>query len=122
MQVFIAAALAPPAIALLNTGGDVERVTATILIAGLVTLIVVGRRSGKEMRHLLEAQFRIQEILNTAMDAVIGMDVHGKITDWNFVQKLFLAAPKAKYWVCRFKTRFFLSEYRKKSGRSWPDF
>ncbi|MBK6510975.1 MAG: EAL domain-containing protein [Haliea sp.] len=107
MQVFIAAALAPPAIALLNTGGDVERVTATILIAGLVTLIVVGRRSGKEMRHLLEAQFRIQEILNTAMDAVIGMDVHGKITDWNFRAEAIFGRSKSEVLGLSFQDTIF---------------
>ncbi|MBK6740507.1 MAG: EAL domain-containing protein [Haliea sp.] len=107
MQVFIAAALAPPAIALLNTGGDVERVTATILIAGLVTLIVVGRRSGKEMRHLLEAQFRIQEILNTAMDAVIGMDVHGKITDWNFRAEAIFGRSKGEVLGSSFQDTIF---------------
>ena len=107
MQVFIAAALAPPAIALLNTGGDVERVTATILIAGLVTLIVVGRRSGKEMRHLLEAQFRIQEILNTAMDAVIGMDVHGKITDWNFRAEAIFGRSKGEVLGLSFQDTIF---------------
>jgi diguanylate cyclase (GGDEF)-like protein/PAS domain S-box-containing protein len=83
MQVFIVAALAPPAVAIWNTGGDVERVAGAILIAGLISLIIVGRRSSKAMRHLLETQFRIHEILNTAMDAVIGMDAHGQITDWN---------------------------------------
>ncbi len=83
MQAFIVTALAPPAVAIWNTGGDVERVAAAVLIAGLISLMIVGRRSSKAMRHLLETQFRIQEILNTAMDAVIGMDAHGKITDWN---------------------------------------
>ena len=83
MQAFIVTALAPPAVAIWNTDGDVERVAAAVLIAGLISLMIVGRRSSKAMRHLLETQFRIQEILNTAMDAVIGMDAHGKITDWN---------------------------------------
>jgi diguanylate cyclase (GGDEF)-like protein/PAS domain S-box-containing protein len=83
MQVFIIAALAPPAVAIWNTGGEVERVAAAVLVAGLVSLIIVGRRSNRAMRHLLETQFRIHEILNTAMDAVIGMDAHGAITDWN---------------------------------------
>ncbi len=83
MQVFIITALAPPAVAIWNTGGDVERVAAAVLMAGLISLMIVGRRSSKAMRHLLETQFRIQEILNTAMDAVIGIDAQGKITDWN---------------------------------------
>ena len=83
MQAFLVAALAPPAVALWRTSGDVERVAAAVLIAGLISLIVVGRRSNRATRHLLETQFRIQEILNTAMDAVIGMDEHGKVTDWN---------------------------------------
>jgi PAS domain S-box-containing protein len=83
MQVFVVAALAPSAVAIWNTDGDVERVSAAVLIAGLISLIIVGRRSSKAMRHLLETQFRIHEILNTAMDAVIGMDAHGQITDWN---------------------------------------
>jgi diguanylate cyclase (GGDEF)-like protein/PAS domain S-box-containing protein len=83
LQSFIAATLAPPAIALWITGGDVERVTAAVLIAGLLSLIIVGRRSNNALRNLLETQFEIREILNTATDAVIGMDAHGKITDWN---------------------------------------
>jgi len=83
MQVFIATALAPLAVTIWNTGGNVERVAAAVLLAGLVSLSVVGRRSNRTMRHLLETQFRIQEILNTAMDAVISMDAQGKITEWN---------------------------------------
>jgi diguanylate cyclase (GGDEF)-like protein/PAS domain S-box-containing protein len=83
MHAFLIGALAPPAVAIWSTGGNVERVAAAVLIAGLISLMIVGRRSNKAMRHLLETQFRIQEILNTAMDAVIGMDAQGKITDWN---------------------------------------
>lgn len=94
MQVFIVAALAPPAVALWNTDGDVERVAAAVLVAGLLSLIIVGRRSSRAMRHLLETQFRIQEILNTAMDAVIGMDAHGKITDWNLRAEAIFGWPK----------------------------
>lgn len=94
MHVFIVAALAPPAIAIWNTGGDVERVAAAVLIAGLISLSIVGRRSSNAMRHLLETQFRIQEILNTAMDAVIRMDVQGKITDWNLRAETIFGRPK----------------------------
>jgi diguanylate cyclase (GGDEF)-like protein/PAS domain S-box-containing protein len=117
MQVFIAATLAPPAVALLNTGGDVERVTATILISGLVTLIIVGRRSGKEMRRLLETQFRIQEILNTAMDAVIGMDSHGKITDWNIRAEAIFGRSKEEVLGLAFHDTIFperIQEERRK--------
>lgn len=94
MQVFLAAALTPPAFALWKTGGDVEQVAGAILIAGLVSLIIVGRRSGKAMRSLLETQFRIQEILNTAMDAVIGIDTQGKIIDWNLRAEAIFGSPK----------------------------
>jgi diguanylate cyclase (GGDEF)-like protein/PAS domain S-box-containing protein len=94
MQVFIVAALTPPAFALWNTGGDVERVAGAVLIAGLVSLIIVGRRSGKAMRSLLETQLRIQEILNTAMDAVIGIDAHGKVIDWNLRAETIFGWPK----------------------------
>jgi diguanylate cyclase (GGDEF)-like protein/PAS domain S-box-containing protein len=94
MQVFIFAALAPPAVAIWNTGGHVERVAAAILVAGLITLIIVGRRSSRAMRDLLETQFRIQEILNTAMDAVIGMDSYGRITDWNLRAEIIFGRPK----------------------------
>ena len=83
MQVFIVAALAPPAVAIWQTGGDVERVAAAVLLAGLISLTIVGRRSSQAMRYLLETQFRISAILDTAMDAVIGMDAGGQITDWN---------------------------------------
>ncbi|MEI6704046.1 MAG: PAS domain S-box protein, partial [Deltaproteobacteria bacterium] len=83
MLAFVITALVPSAIAIWGTGGDVERVTAVVLMAGLVSLIVVGRRSSKAMREVLETQFRIRAILNTAMDAVIGMDAQGQITDWN---------------------------------------
>ncbi len=58
MQVFIVAALAPPAVAIWNTDGDVERVAAGVLMAGLISLLIVGSRSSKAMRHLLETQFK----------------------------------------------------------------
>jgi len=94
MQVFLVVALVPPAAALFATGGNVERVAAAILIAGLVSLIIVGRRSSRALRHLLETQFRMHEVLNTAMDAVIGMDANGAITDWNLRAEAIFGWPR----------------------------
>jgi len=83
MQGFILATLVPPAVAALRAGGRLETLVAMVLLAGMVTLIVVGRNSHQTLRSLIETQSRVRAILNNALDAVIGMDGKGRITDWN---------------------------------------
>ncbi len=83
MQAFVAAVLAPPALVLASTGGEVERMVALALACGMVLMILVGGRFNQTLRDLLETQGRTRAILDTAMDAVIAMDAQGRITDWN---------------------------------------
>ena len=83
MNSFIAAALVPPAVALWHTGGDLERMVAIALVFGAVLMMFVGHRFNQSMRELLEAESRIRSVFDTTLDAVIGMDAFGRITDWN---------------------------------------
>ncbi len=52
IRAFVAAALLPPATSAWLDGGDVERVLAMVFLAGFVTIILVGRRSGLATRAL----------------------------------------------------------------------
>ena len=83
MQLFIAAVLLPPALAFWHTGGVIERVVAFALVGGVALMIVVGRTFNQSMRQLIQSEHRLRAVVDTALDAVIGMDAQGKITDWN---------------------------------------
>ncbi len=63
MQAFLVAALVPPAIATLSTGGHTERILALVLLAGLVSVTLVGRRSSRALRKQLETQADLQAAL-----------------------------------------------------------
>ena len=83
MQGFIAAALAPPAIAAFVTGGAMEQMLAlTLLVAG-VTLIKLGSDASDTLRAVMQAQIQLQAVLDSALDAVVSMDAQGRITAWS---------------------------------------
>jgi two-component system, sensor histidine kinase and response regulator len=63
MYSFITATLAPSAVAALMAGGDTKRVVGLLLLAGMVSLIVVGRRSGLAMASLQMAQTKLNAAL-----------------------------------------------------------
>ncbi len=53
MQAFVIAALSPAIVAIWMIGGDVEHVIALVLAAGMISLLIVGRRSSQLMRTLV---------------------------------------------------------------------
>ena len=83
IHAFIAATLVPPGIAALITGGAVEQLVALTLLVVAVTLIKVGRDASNTLRAAMEAQIQLQAVLDSALDAVVGMDAQGRITAWN---------------------------------------
>ena len=83
MQCFIAAVLLPPALAFWLTGGSMERVVAIALACGVVLMLLVGSRFNQSLRELIAGEYRMRCVVDTALDAVIGMDDQGRITDWN---------------------------------------
>ena len=66
MRAFIAACLAPTAAAFWWTGHDVEQVVALVLLAGLVTISMVGLRAGEAMREQLSIQLRLRTAVEAA--------------------------------------------------------
>jgi two-component system, sensor histidine kinase and response regulator len=66
MRAFVAACLAPTAIAFWWTGREVEQVVALVLIAGLVTISLVGRRTGEAMHEQLAIQLRLRAAVEAA--------------------------------------------------------
>ena len=56
---FQLAALGPTALALVVTGGLVERLTAAVLLAAMLSLMLVGRGSSAALRALLETEQRL---------------------------------------------------------------
>ena len=83
MQGFILAALVPPAVSAFLSPNGIEHLVGLVLVAGTVIMIGVGRISADNIRSVLESQLRLQGILDTALDAVIGLDHEGLITSWN---------------------------------------
>ena len=83
MQGFIAAALVPPALSAWSGGAATEQIVAVMLLLGTVTLIKVGRDSSETIHAALASQVHLQAILDTSLDAVVGMDAEGRITAWN---------------------------------------
>lgn len=83
MMAFVSAVVAPPALVLWRTGGDMEGLVALALTCGMVLMIFVSRRLNQTMRDLLESQGRTRAILDTSLDAIVEMDAQGRITDWN---------------------------------------
>ncbi len=90
MQGFILAALVPPGVAALIAGGNVEQLVAATLLAGAVILTKVGRDAAGTLRATMEAQIRLQAVLDGALDAVVTMDAQGLITMWSQRAQLLL--------------------------------
>ena len=59
MLSFQFAALVPCIFALAATGGSVEIMAAAVLFAGMVSLMIVGRRSSESTRWLVETELRL---------------------------------------------------------------
>ncbi|MEQ1531624.1 MAG: PAS domain S-box protein, partial [Methylococcales bacterium] len=83
MRAFIAAALLPSALVLWFTGDSIERLVAVVLLFAMALITLVGHRFSLAMREQIQAQYHLQAILDTALDAVIVMDAQGRITDWS---------------------------------------
>jgi two-component system, sensor histidine kinase and response regulator len=66
MQAFITACLAPTAAAFWWTGRDVEQVVALVLLAGLLTVSLVGRRNGQAIRDQLAVQLQLRTAVEVA--------------------------------------------------------
>ena len=71
---FLASALLPVAAALFLTGGEVERITALALCAGLVSLVMVGRATGRNIRALVETKLRLAPALRSAQENLMLVD------------------------------------------------
>ena len=63
MHGFLLTALLPTIAALFATGGDVERMAAAVVFAGMVSLAIVGRESSASIRALLEIDLRLSHAI-----------------------------------------------------------
>lgn len=71
MQGFLVVALAPTALAAAANGGTEQRILALVLAAGLLALIVTGRRASQAMRELMQSQVNLDaavKLADTARD------------------------------------------------------
>ena len=78
---FLGSALLPAAIALLASGGDVERITALALGAGLIALALVGRGTGKGIGDLIETKLRLARALESAQDLTRRLNRLAKVSE-----------------------------------------
>ena len=94
MQGFIGAALLPPAAAAFLSGGEFDHLVGAMLVAATIALIKVGRDSAANVRTVIDSQVRLQAVLDASLDAVVGLDGQGRITDWNPRAQLLLGWHK----------------------------
>lgn len=66
MWVFQATALAPTALALYATGGDVEKMAALVMLASLLALMATGRSANATVRSQIEAELGLAASLQDA--------------------------------------------------------
>lgn len=59
MHAFVATALIPPAVAILGRAQVVEALSAPVMLAGMISLMYVGRRSSRGLRAQLEAEYAL---------------------------------------------------------------
>ena len=83
MAAFIVALLMPPVFVLGYSEDSMRMLEALALFIGMLSLIAVGYQLHKNLRDLMEGQWRTRAILDTAFDGIIQIDGRGRITDWN---------------------------------------
>jgi two-component system sensor histidine kinase/response regulator len=71
--------------------GVVSIILVTFMVLGLTVLTsLVDRRFSAQALELESSEKRSRQILETSFDAFVGMDSHGRITDWNMqAEKIF---------------------------------
>jgi signal transduction histidine kinase/CheY-like chemotaxis protein/HPt (histidine-containing phosphotransfer) domain-containing protein len=85
--VFVLAALLPIALVGLGHGGNAQRVTGLVVLAGMVALVVVGRRSAASLRQLLLAQAELRAALADA-DTARAHAVAGSVAKTRFLANM----------------------------------
>ena len=94
MQGFIGAALLPPAASAFLSGGEFDHLVGAILVAAAIALIKVGRDSADNIRAVIDSQVHLQAVMDASLDAVVGVDTQGRITDWNHRAQIMLGWHK----------------------------
>ncbi len=112
MQAFIAAALAPAALAVWSTGGEVEQTLALVLMAGLTALIITGRRSHQATRALIETQFRLRTIIETEPECIKIVDAQGRLMHMNPAGLAMIEADSLEQVAGRPIVNTIVPEYR----------
>ncbi|MEN9867446.1 MAG: hypothetical protein RL748_3036, partial [Pseudomonadota bacterium] len=83
MRCFLAAALLPLALQCALGSDQIQQLVALVLVGGMLCLFAVGYNANQTTRALIASQFQMRAILDTAQDAIIGIDGQVKIHDWN---------------------------------------
>jgi PAS domain S-box-containing protein len=83
LLVFLVCLLLPPAVVATASGVGELQVAAAILAMVFAALAIVGIDSHRSLRTMLETQSRMRAILDNSLDAILGVDAQGRITDWN---------------------------------------
>ena len=90
LSVFVAGLMLPPTFSAWLISSELGDIAALTLLCGTALMMVIGRSTSRATEDLVATQARLRSILDNALDAVIEVDVHGLITDWNLrAQDLF---------------------------------
>ena len=90
LLVFIAGLMLPPTLSAWLIRSELGNIAGMTLLCGTALMTVIGRSTSRATADLVATQARLRSILDNALDAVIEVDEHGLITDWNLrAQDLF---------------------------------
>ncbi len=80
---FISLALLPPAVTAWIAGNGAFQSTSVVLLLGYVAFMVTGANSHRTLRAAVAGRTRLRAVLDNSLDAILGVDDWGRITDWN---------------------------------------
>jgi two-component system sensor histidine kinase/response regulator len=89
----------------------------TFMVLGLVLVMAVAdRRFSVQTSALESSERRYQQIVETALDAFIGMDAAGRVTDWNAQAERIFGWSKSEA-IGKILSEFIIPEHRREAHK-----
>jgi two-component system sensor histidine kinase/response regulator len=89
----------------------------TFMVLGLVLVMsIADRRFSVQASALESSEQRYQQIVETALDAFVGMDASGKVTDWNAQAEKIFGWPRSEA-IGKNLTELIIPEHRREAHK-----
>jgi two-component system sensor histidine kinase/response regulator len=100
-----------------STVGIVGIALVTFMVLGLVLVMsIADRRFSVQASALESSEQRYQQIVETALDAFVGMDASGKVTDWNAQAEKIFGWPRSEA-IGKNLTELAIPEHRREAHK-----